>query len=47
MSQTWLIRGARPLGGEPADILIRDGLIDSIGASTQRRPARRSSGRMG
>ncbi len=28
---TWLIRGARPLGGEPADILIRDGVIDSIG----------------
>ena len=46
MTDTWLIRGARPLGGEPADILIRDGLIDGIGA-TARRPARRSSGRMG
>jgi dihydroorotase len=28
---TWLITGARPLGGDPADILIRDGVIDSIG----------------
>jgi dihydroorotase len=34
MSGTWLIRGARPLGGEPADILVRDGLIDSIGATS-------------
>ena len=29
---TWVIRGARPLGGEPADILIRDGVIAAIGA---------------
>ena len=28
---TWLIKGARPLGGEPADIVVRDGVIDSIG----------------
>ena len=28
---TWVIRGARPLGGEPADILIRDGVIAAIG----------------
>ncbi len=34
MSGTWLIRGARPLGGEPADILISGGLIDSIGATS-------------
>ena len=27
-STTWLIRGARPLGGEPADIIIADGMID-------------------
>lgn len=27
----WLIRGARPLGGEPADILIRDGVIAAVG----------------
>jgi dihydroorotase len=26
---TWLIRGARPLGGDPADILIHDGVIAS------------------
>ncbi len=29
---TWLIEGARPLGGEPADILVRDGVIAAIGA---------------
>jgi dihydroorotase len=28
---TWLISGARPLGGDPADVLIRDGLIAEIG----------------
>jgi dihydroorotase len=27
----WVIRGARPLGGEPADISIRDGVIVAIG----------------
>ncbi|MGH3275051.1 MAG: dihydroorotase [Streptosporangiaceae bacterium] len=31
MSGTWLIRGARPLGGRPTDIVISGGLIDSIG----------------
>jgi dihydroorotase len=31
MTGTWLISGARPLGGEPADLLIRDGLITAIG----------------
>ena len=29
--QGWLIRGARPLGAEPADIVIRDGLVAGIG----------------
>ncbi len=29
---TWLISGARPLGGEPADVLIADGIITEIGA---------------
>ena len=29
--QTWLIKGARPLGGDPADILIRDGVVAEIG----------------
>ena len=27
----WVIRGARPLGGQPADISIRDGVIAAIG----------------
>jgi dihydroorotase len=27
----WLIKGARPLGGDPADILIRDGALAEIG----------------
>ena len=33
MTGTWLIRGARPLGGLPADIVIKDGLIDGIGGT--------------
>jgi dihydroorotase len=28
----WLIKGARPLGGDPADIVIRDGEVAEIGA---------------
>lgn len=28
---TYLIRGARPLGGDPVDVLIRDGVIAEIG----------------
>ena len=27
----WVIRGARPLGGEPADITVADGAITGIG----------------
>jgi dihydroorotase len=27
----WVIKGARPLGGDPADIVIRDGLITALG----------------
>ena len=27
----WLIRGARPLGGDPADIGVRDGLVAGMG----------------
>jgi dihydroorotase len=30
---TYLIKGARPLGGDPADILVKDGLIAAIGDS--------------
>jgi dihydroorotase len=26
----WLIRGARPLGGEPADLLLADGMIEAL-----------------
>jgi dihydroorotase len=28
---SWVIRGASPLGGDPADIVIRDGVITGIG----------------
>ncbi len=31
MTDTWVVSGARPLGGKPADLLIRDGLITEIG----------------
>ena len=31
MTGTWLIRGARPLGGDPADVLVPDGQITEIG----------------
>ncbi len=30
-TQQWVIQGARPLGGEPADIRIRGGMIAAIG----------------
>jgi dihydroorotase len=30
-SSAWLIAGARPLGGEPADILVEDGVITGVG----------------
>jgi dihydroorotase len=29
---TYLIRGARPLGGEPVDLLLRDGVIAEVGS---------------
>ena len=29
---SWLIRGARSLGGDPADFLIRDGMLAEIGS---------------
>ncbi len=32
MSGTWLIKGARILGNEPADLLVRDGVIAATGA---------------
>jgi len=33
MTGTFLIRGARPLGGDPADVMIADGRITRIGGS--------------
>ena len=39
MSEAWLIKGARPAGGSPADILIRDGIIEAIGAAGSTRGA--------
>ena len=32
---SWLLRGARPYGGEPADVLVQDGVIASIGTREQ------------
>jgi len=34
----WLIRGARPLGGDPADIGVRDGLVAGVGPGAAGRP---------
>ena len=34
MTGTWLITGARPLGGEPADVLVSGGLVTEIGAAS-------------
>ena len=31
---SWLLRGARPYGGEPADVLVEDGVIASIDEPT-------------
>jgi dihydroorotase len=33
-TETWLISGARPLGGEPADVLVSGGLVSEIGAAS-------------
>ena len=45
---TWVIRGARPLGGEPADITLAGGTITAVGPeATAPRPARRCSTRPG
>jgi len=38
-SQTWLIRGARPVGGPPADLLLSDGRITDIGPALPAVPA--------
>src|SRR5437660_11044569 len=36
--QAWLIRGARPLNGDPADILLADGVIQDITPAAGRAP---------
>jgi len=41
MTETWVISGARPLGGKPADLLIRDGLITEIGPALDEPGAQR------
>ena len=38
---TWLITGARPLGGDPADVLISGGVIAEIGRGPGGAAARR------
>ena len=38
---TWLISGARPLGGEPADVLVSGGVITEIGAAAAPAAAQR------
>ncbi|HMA45811.1 MAG TPA: dihydroorotase [Frankiaceae bacterium] len=35
----WLVRGARVLGGEPADLLLRDGLVAQVGRGLSARGA--------
>jgi dihydroorotase len=37
-SQVWLIRGARPVGGAPADLLLSDGRIADVGSSMSAPP---------
>ncbi len=39
VSQTWLIRGARPAGGPPADLLLSGGRIAGIGPALSAPPA--------
>ena len=45
-STTWVIRGARPLGGEPADITLAGGTIAAVGTGADT-PARRPGSRCG
>jgi dihydroorotase len=41
MTDSWLITGARPLGGEPANVLVTDGLIAELGPDAEKRGAQR------
>ena len=39
MSEEWLIKGAAIVGGEPADIHLKDGVIAGIGRDDVMAPA--------
>jgi dihydroorotase len=41
MTDSWLITGARPLGGEPANVLVTNGLIAELGPDAEKRGAQR------
>jgi dihydroorotase len=41
MTDSWLITGARPLGGEPANVLVTDGLIAELGPDAEKPGAQR------
>src|SRR6202167_2061574 len=41
MTDSWLISGARPLGGEPANVLVTDGLIAELGPDAEKPGAQR------
>ncbi len=44
MSETWVIKGARPLGGDPADVLISGGMITEMGPGLDEAGAQRLDG---
>jgi dihydroorotase len=41
MTDSWLITGARPLGGEPANVLVTNGLIAELGPDAEKQGAQR------
>ncbi|MGA8460921.1 MAG: amidohydrolase family protein, partial [Streptosporangiaceae bacterium] len=41
MTDSWLITGARPLGGEPANVLVTDGMIAELGPDAEKPGAQR------
>jgi dihydroorotase len=41
MTDSWLITGARPLGGDPASVLLADGLIAELGPDVDQAGAQR------
>jgi dihydroorotase len=41
MTDSWLITGARPLGGEPANVLVTDGVIAELGPDAKKPGAQR------